>query len=170
MSSSRRGKARPPARKSKAGKARASTPAAAAARKRTGPKPVSRPAAKTVAARSPANNQPATRPRPSIRLPGSGSSRLTIKAGPPGATRTHLVPSDKVRPPGPGRLSEVELDEDEVLIDGFTATLDGVIVRITAVLERTCVYLDRDGDRRLARKKDLWVEADKLPIRRPGIG
>ena len=57
-----------------------------------------------------------------------------------------------------------------MLIDGFTATLDGVIVRITAVLERTCVYLDRDGDRRLARKKDLWVEADKLPIRRPGIG
>ena len=131
---------------------------------------MSRPAAKTVAARSPANNQPATRPRPSIRLPGSGSSRLTIKAGPPGATRTHLVPSDKVRPPGPRRLSEVELDEDEVLIDGFTATLDGVIVRITAVLERTCVYLDRDGDRRLARKKDLWVEADKLPIRRRGIG
>jgi hypothetical protein len=38
------------------------------------------------------------------------------------------------------------------------------------VLERTCVYLDRDGDRRLARKKDLLVEADKLPIRRRGIG
>jgi hypothetical protein len=78
--------------------------------------------------------------------------------------------SDKVRPPGPRRLSEVELDEDEVLIDGFTATLDGVTVRITAVLERTCVYLDPDGDRRLARKKDIWVEADKLPIRRRGIG
>ena len=84
--------------------------------------------------------------------------------------KTQLVPSDKVRPPGPRRLSEVELDEDEVLIDGFTATLDGLIVRITAVLERTCVYLDQDGDRRLARKKDLWVEADKLPIRRRAIG
>jgi hypothetical protein len=60
----------------------------------------------------------------------------------------------------------VELDEDEVLIDPFDATLDGVRVRITAVLERTCVYVDRDGDRRLARKNDLWVEADKLPIRR----
>jgi hypothetical protein len=60
----------------------------------------------------------------------------------------------------------VQLDEDEVLIDAFDATLDGVRVRITAVLERTCVYLDRDGDRRLARKTDLVVEADKLPIRR----
>jgi hypothetical protein len=43
-------------------------------------------------------------------------------------------------------------------------------VRITAVLERTCVYVDGDGDRRLASKRDLWVEADKLPIRRRGIG
>jgi hypothetical protein len=48
--------------------------------------------------------------------------------------------------------------------------LDGIKVRITAVLERTCVYVSRDGDRRLARKNDLWVEADKLPIRRRGIG
>jgi len=124
-----------------------------------------------VAAKAPTNNQPPPpRPKPSIRLAGAGSSRLTIKPGPPGVIRTQLVLSDKVRPPGPRRLSEVELDEDEVLIDGFPATLDGVIVRITAVLERTCVYLDRDGDRRLARKKDLWVEADKLPIRRRGIG
>jgi hypothetical protein len=67
-------------------------------------------------------------------------------------------------------LSDVELDEDEVLIDAFDATLGGMKVRITAVLERTCVYVDRDGDRRLARKNDLWVEADKLPIRRRGIG
>jgi len=81
-----------------------------------------------------------------------------------------LVLSTKPRPGGQRRLSEVELDEDEVLIDGFTALLEGVTVRITAVLERTCVYLDRDGDRRLARKNDLWVEADKLPIRRRGIG
>ena len=56
-----------------------------------------------------------------------------------------------------------------MLIDAFDATLDGVRVRITAVLERTCVYIDRDGDRRLARKSDLWVEAGKLPIRRRSV-
>jgi hypothetical protein len=67
-------------------------------------------------------------------------------------------------------LSDVALEEDEVLIDAFEATLDGVKVRITAVLERTCVYVDRTGDRRLASKKDVWVEADKLPIRRRGAG
>jgi hypothetical protein len=67
-------------------------------------------------------------------------------------------------------LSDVTLEEDEVVIDGFDATLDGVRVRITAVLERTCVYVDRAGDRRLASKKDIWVEADDLPIRRRGIG
>jgi hypothetical protein len=56
------------------------------------------------------------------------------------------------------------------LTGGFDATLEGEKVRITAVLERTCVYVDRGGDRQLARKEDLWVEADKLPIRRRGIG
>jgi hypothetical protein len=71
---------------------------------------------------------------------------------------------------GAVRLSEVPLEEDEVLIDGFEGTLDGAKVRVTAVLERTCVYVDRAGDRRLASKKDIWVEADKLPIRRRGIG
>jgi hypothetical protein len=30
------------------------------------------------------------------------------------------------------------------------------------------VYVDRNGDRLLALKTDLWVEADKLPIRRRG--
>jgi hypothetical protein len=64
----------------------------------------------------------------------------------------------------------VSLDDDEVLVEGFTATLDGVSVLVTAVLERTCVYVDRSGDRRLASKQDLWVEADKLPILRRGIG
>jgi hypothetical protein len=43
-------------------------------------------------------------------------------------------------------------------------------VRVTAVLERTCVYVDTAGDRRLARKIDLWVEANKLPIRRRSLG
>ena len=67
-------------------------------------------------------------------------------------------------------MSDVPLDEGDVLVDGFDATLEGVKVRVTAMLERTCVYVDRTGDRRLASKKDLWVEADKLPIRRRGIG
>jgi hypothetical protein len=107
------------------------------------------------------------------RAPASGdqrfppaAARLTIKPGPPPAPRTQLQLSSQPRPPGPRLLSQVELDEDEVLIDAFAATLDGVRVRITAVLERTGVYVDRDGDRRLARKNDLWVEADKLPISR----
>jgi len=55
------------------------------------------------------------------------------------------------------------------LIDAFDALLGGEKVRITAVLERTCVYVDRGGDRRLARKEELWVEADKLPIRSRGL-
>jgi hypothetical protein len=57
-----------------------------------------------------------------------------------------------------------------VLVEGFDTTLDGVTVRVTTVLERTCVYVDRTSDRRLASKNDLWVEANKLPIRRRGIG
>ncbi|HSP08832.1 MAG TPA: hypothetical protein VLU92_04470 [Candidatus Dormibacteraeota bacterium] len=80
------------------------------------------------------------------------------------------MPSSKVRPSGIRRLSEVELDEDEVLVEGFDAMLDGQKVHITAVLERTCVYLDRSGERKLARKEDLLIEADQLPIRRRGIG
>lgn len=98
------------------------------------------------------------------------SSRLTIKPGPRQGPRPQLELSTRIRPSGPRKLSEVDLDEDEVLIDVFEATLDGERVRITAVLERTCVYVDRGGDRRLARKDDLWVEADKLPIRRRAIG
>ena len=67
-------------------------------------------------------------------------------------------------------MSDVALEEDEVLVDAFEATLGGVKVRVVAVLERTCVYVDLTGDRRLASKKDVWVEADKLPIRRRGAG
>src|SRR4029077_6754086 len=105
-------------------------------------------------------------PRQGIRVRGSASSRLTIKPSPPQGPRPQLQLSTKVRPGGPRPLSEVKLDEDEVLIDGFDAVLRDEKVRITAVLERTCVYIDRGGDRRLARKEDLLVEADKLPIRR----
>ena len=74
-----------------------------------------------------------------------------------------------MRPSGLRPLSEVDLDEDEVLIDGFEAVLQGEKVRVTAVLERTCVYVDRSGDRRLAKKEDLVIEADKLPIRSRGL-
>jgi hypothetical protein len=151
VSSSRRG----------SGKARSAGASAGARRSQGPPKG---------AAKKPGTPTPPPKPKPSIRLAGASSSRLTIKPGPPGPLRAQLVLSTKPRPSGPRRLSEVELDEDEVLIDSFNATLEGAIVRITAVLERTCVYVDRDGDRRLARKKDLWVEADKLPIRRRGIG
>ena len=138
--------------------------------------PSGAPKAKKPAAQRGATGPPAPQkaspppPRTNIRLAGSGSSRLTIKPGPPQGPHTALVPSTKVRPGGIRKLSEVELDEDEVLIDGFDATLEGQKVRITAVLERTCVYLDRGGDRKLARKEDLLIEADKLPIRRRGIG
>ena len=41
---------------------------------------------------------------------------------------------------------------------------------MTAVLERTCVYLTPDGDRRLANKHDLLVDPDKLTIRRRRLG
>ena len=66
-------------------------------------------------------------------------------------------------------MSDLPPDEEEVLSDAFDATLDGVKVRVTAVLERTCVYLDRSGGRRLASRNDLWVEASELSIRRRGI-
>jgi hypothetical protein len=92
---------------------------------------------------------------------------MTIKPGPPNRRSVALPP--RPRPPGERRLSEVVLEEDEVLIEGFDATLNGVTVRVTAVLERTCVYLGKGGERTLASKKDLWVEADKLPIRRRGM-
>jgi hypothetical protein len=108
-------------------------------------------------------------PRAGVRITSPGSSRLTIKPSPPTGPRPQLELSTKVRPPGPRPLSEVELDEDEVLIDGFDAVLQGEKVRVTAVLERTCVYVARTGDRQLARKEHLWVEADKLPIRRRGV-
>jgi hypothetical protein len=126
------------------------------------------PRAKGTATR-PAPAPPAASARPPIRLGGSPSSRLTIKPSAQGP-RPQLELSTRPRPGGPRKLSEVDLEEDEVLIGGFDATLEGQKVRITAVLERTCVYVDRGGDRQLARKEDLWVEADKLPIRRRGIG
>jgi len=133
---------------------------------RAGPKKVRPPFAEPPPPPEPASPPP----RPGIRLAGSASSRLTIKPGLPHGPSPKLELSTKVRPGGPRPLSEVELDEDEVLIDAFDAFLADVRVRVTAVLERTGVYIDRNGERRLASKKDLVVEADKLPIRRRGIG
>ncbi len=70
----------------------------------------------------------------------------------------------------PKPLSEVRLAEDEILLEGFEAIIRGEVVTVTAVLERTCVYVTADGDRRLANKHDLLVEPDKLPIRRRRLG
>jgi hypothetical protein len=67
-------------------------------------------------------------------------------------------------------LSDVELQEDEVIVEGFEAEIAGVPVTVTAVLERTCVYITRDGDRRLASKKDLVVDPALLIIKRRRMG
>jgi hypothetical protein len=142
-------------------------PRAAERARKTGPKSAA-PARATSA--KPVSTPPGPPRRPESRLGASPASRITIKPGPPPGQRPPLELSTKPRPGGPRPLSDVALDEDEVLIDGFEAILQGSRVRITAVLERTCVYLDQNGERRLARKDDLVVEADKLPIRRRGLG
>jgi len=68
------------------------------------------------------------------------------------------------------RLSEVPLAEDEILLEGFEATIGNETVTVTAVLERTCVYLTADGDRKLVNKQDLMVDPEMLPIRRRQSG
>jgi hypothetical protein len=67
-------------------------------------------------------------------------------------------------------LSEVRVAEDEIILEGFEAMLKGVPVTVTAVLERTCVYLAPGGERQLASKQDLLVEPEKLTIRRRRLG
>lgn len=67
-------------------------------------------------------------------------------------------------------LSEIPVAEDETLLEGFEAIIGGETVTVTAVLERTCVYVTADGDRRLANKHELLVEPDKLTIRRRRMG
>jgi hypothetical protein len=104
--------------------------------------------------------------------PGSKGAVCVRKASPSfGRLRARQAVQlvSKARPSWQRRLSDVHLEEDEVFVDGYDGTLDGVKVRVTAVLERTCVYVDRTGDKRLVSKKDIWVEAGKLPIRRRGI-
>ena len=125
-----------------------------------------RPAKRTATAKPRRGAPPPATRRPPTRPPAS--ARLSIKRR-PGARATIELPP-RPQPGGVRRLSEVELEEDEVIIEGFDAQLNGVQVRVTAVLERTCVYLSKEGERRLVSKKDLWIEADKLPIRRRGIG
>jgi hypothetical protein len=70
----------------------------------------------------------------------------------------------------PRPLSDVPLAEDEIVLEGFEATVGGVAVTLTAVQERTIVYVTADGDRRLANKHDLLVDPEKLPIRRRRLG
>jgi hypothetical protein len=70
----------------------------------------------------------------------------------------------------PKPLSEVSIAEDEMILEGFEATLAGAPVTVTAVLERTCVYIDAGGERKLANKQDLLVEPEKLTIRRRRSG
>jgi hypothetical protein len=67
-------------------------------------------------------------------------------------------------------LSEVRLREDEVLLEGFEAALDGHPVVVAAVLERTCVCEGPDGRRCLANKQRVMVDVEQLPIRRRSLG
>jgi hypothetical protein len=132
-------------------------------------RPASKPAAK--GGRGSAGRKAAAAPparRPSAGPPAS--ARITIKPGSATSRPRTVELPPRPRPAGTRRLSEVVLEEDEVLIESFDATLEGATVRVTAVLERTCVYLGGEGERLLASKNDVWVEADKLPIRRRGIG
>ncbi len=63
-------------------------------------------------------------------------------------------------------LSAIELAEDEVVLEGFQAMFETEQVTVTAVLERTCVCLTADGERRLINKRRLLIEPRELPIRR----
>lgn len=67
-------------------------------------------------------------------------------------------------------LSEIELDEDEMIVEGFEGELEGMRVWVTAVLERTCVYETPDLERKLVSKAMILVERDSVPIRRRKLG
>ena len=67
-------------------------------------------------------------------------------------------------------LSKIELDEDEMIVEGFEGELEGIRVWVTAVLERTCVYETPDLERRLISKAKILVEKDAVPIRRRKLG
>src|SRR5919201_5960426 len=125
-SSSRRSKKPTRARAERPRARPASRPAAKAAKQPRPRKPAAKPEPRSsqLPTPKPLPAKPAVpAPRPGIRLSGSASSRLTIKPSPPTGPRPQLQLSTKVRPSGPRRLTEVELDEDEVLIDGLDAVL-----------------------------------------------
>src|SRR5947209_7213857 len=76
-----------------------------------------------------------------------------------GITRVSRVP-----------LSKIQLDEDEVIVEGFEGELEGIRVWVTAVLERTCVYETPELERRVANKARILVERGSVPIRRRKSG
>jgi hypothetical protein len=67
-------------------------------------------------------------------------------------------------------LSKIELDEDEMIVEGFEGELEGIRVWVTAVLERTCVYETPDMERRLVSKNKILVDREAVPIRRRKMG
>jgi hypothetical protein len=67
-------------------------------------------------------------------------------------------------------LSKIELEEDEMIVEGFEGELEGIRVWVTAVLERTCVYETPELERRLVSKAKILVERDSVPIRRRKLG
>ena len=67
-------------------------------------------------------------------------------------------------------LSKIELEEDEMIVEGFEGELEGIRVWVTAVLERTCVYETPDLERKLVSKSKILVERDSVPIRRRKTG
>ena len=67
-------------------------------------------------------------------------------------------------------LSKIELQEDEMIVEGFEGELEGIRVWVTAVLERTCVYETAEMERKLVSKAKILVERDAVPIRRRKLG
>src|SRR5207302_6319746 len=67
-------------------------------------------------------------------------------------------------------LSKIQLEEDEMIVEGFEGELEGIRVWVTAVLERTCVYETPELERKLVSKSKILVERDSVPIRRRKLG
>ncbi len=67
-------------------------------------------------------------------------------------------------------LSNIELEEDEMIVEGFEGEFEGIRVWVTAVLERTCVYETPELERKLVNKARILVERDAVPIRRRKLG
>jgi len=67
-------------------------------------------------------------------------------------------------------LSKIQLEEDEMIVEGFEGELEGIRVWVTAVLERTCVYETPDLERKLVSKSKILVELDLdgQPVRDDG--